>query len=574
MSFFKNIKNIFNDDEMVKKNLELKNLELKNQQLLKDIKDTKEQSIAIMNSQKNIIINTDGITMIDANKAFYKFYNLNSKEAFINKYGTACICETFEKSNQYDYLQKSMNGKRWLTYVIENPHKVHKALIKQNNNEFIFEVSAELYLLNGEKRETVVFNDITDIEKVHSEIKERVNYTDNEVDTLQNLFKNIEHGVLDINYIPKETNDPNLENVYNVFKSLSIYTNNTLNILRNLISSFEVTGNQVKKGNLKARVNSEGLNGGFKTIATTVNEFIIDFDKAFTDTSKAMIELESGNLLYRITNDYKGDYDDMKNIINNVISKLQSVIEETKNSTVQISRASQNVNKTAQNLSTGATQQASSLQETTSAIEQMSGSISESSKNADKTNQLAEESSKMAIDGGSAVNETVDAMETISDKIKIIEDIVYQTNLLALNAAIEAARAGEHGKGFAVVAAEVRKLAKRSQVAASEISNITGNSLTISQEAGTLISQVVPQIQETASLVKDIANSSREQDIGISQITQSMNQLEQVTQSNATGSQSLATTSEQLDKQIESLATIMEFFKFENNTTQKVNLHK
>jgi methyl-accepting chemotaxis protein len=175
----------------------------------------------------------------------------------------------------------------------------------------------------------------------------------------------------------------------------------------------------------------------------------------------------------------------------------------------------------------------------------------------------------MSIDGGESVNKTVDAMQTISERIKIIEDIVYQTNLLALNAAIEAARAGEHGKGFAVVAAEVRKLAKRSQVAASEISNITENSLSISQEAGDLISKVVPKIQETASLIKDIATSSSEQDIGISQITQAMNQLDQVTQTNTAGSQDLATTSEQLDEQITTLASIIEFFKISKQEVDK-----
>jgi len=64
-------------------------------------------------------------------------------------------------------------------------------------------------------------------------------------------------------------------------------------------------------------------------------------------------------------------------------------------------------------------------------------------------------------------------------------------------------------------------------------------------------------------LIKDIAVLSVEQDVGISKITQSMNNLEQVTQTNAKGSQELATTSEKLDDQIASLANIMEFFKIE-----------
>jgi methyl-accepting chemotaxis protein len=335
--------------------------------------------------------------------------------------------------------------------------------------------------------------------------------------------------------------------------------------LKGLISSFEDLSYELKKGNLQERAKTDGIEGGFKTIVNNVNDAVGDFNVAFIDIKTAVTQLESGNLTYRIKNRYEGDYEDMKNSLNNLSTKLSSVIVQTQESTQEISNASTIVNKTAQVLSAGAIQQSSSLQETTAALEQMSGSINDSTKNATKTNELAEASSTMAITGGDAVNKTVDAMQTIADRIKIIEDIVYQTNLLALNAAIEAARAGEHGKGFAVVAAEVRKLAKRSQTAASEISEITTNSLSISKEAGELISQVVPKIEETSSLIKDIATAASEQDIGIAQVALAMNQLDQVTQANATGSQNLASTSEELDDQINSLATLMEFFKTKND---------
>ena len=377
------------------------------------------------------------------------------------------------------------------------------------------------------------------------------------------------------------------------------------NTLIKLLADYNAGYTEITKGNVKVRVTTDGFSGGFLKLVDVVNDTLETVDKAFADTVYGLNALQSGKLNTRITTEYQGDFDvvkqsvngiaeDLQEIIteagdvlgkmsdgnmtvriekdfvgdyemiktatNSVADKLQTIVGRVNSGVTEIASASTQVSASSQSLSQGATEQASSLEETSAALEEMSGSVAESAKNAQKTNDLAEEASSMSIEGGEAVTKTVEAMVLISEKISIIEDIVYQTNLLALNAAIEAARAGEHGKGFAVVAAEVRKLAKRSQIAAQEISTITTDSVKISEQAGNLIGSVVPKIQETAELIKEIANAAKEQDIGLGQINTAMTQLDQVTQTNAASSQEMASASEELNGQANSLAQMMSFF--------------
>ncbi|HEY4164025.1 MAG TPA: methyl-accepting chemotaxis protein, partial [Dongiaceae bacterium] len=236
-----------------------------------------------------------------------------------------------------------------------------------------------------------------------------------------------------------------------------------------------------------------------------------------------------------------------------MLDKLRGVVSEALGASDNVSAGSQELSSSAEELSQGATEQASAAEEASSSMEEMASNIKQNAENATQTEKIARQSSSDAQASGDAVGRAVDAMQTIAEKITIVQEIARQTDLLALNAAVEAARAGEHGKGFAVVASEVRKLAERSQAAAAEIGTVSSQTVKVAREAGEMLGRLVPDIKKTAELVSEISAACREQDIGTDQINQAIQQLDKVTQQNASASEQMSATSEELAAQAEQL---------------------
>jgi len=241
--------------------------------------------------------------------------------------------------------------------------------------------------------------------------------------------------------------------------------------------------------------------------------------------------------------------------------RLNSVIQEIWNSADLVSMAMSQIAIAAQSLAQNASEEAANVEQTSSAVEQISSTVAQNAENAKKTDGIASTSLGQAQEGEDAVRKADLAMRQIAGKVKIIDDIANQTNLLALNAAIEAARAGEHGKGFAVVAAEVRKLAERSQVAAREIGEVAANSVLMSERAGSLFENLLPSIRRTADLVQEISAASREQRTGLEHINESVLQLTQTTQCNASAAEQLSATAAEMSAQAQQLQGVIKFFK-------------
>jgi methyl-accepting chemotaxis protein len=170
--------------------------------------------------------------------------------------------------------------------------------------------------------------------------------------------------------------------------------------------------------------------------------------------------------------------------------------------------------------------------------------------------------------GQDLANKTALSMEdinsqtsAISEAITIIDQIAFQTNILSLNAAVEAATAGEAGRGFAVVAGEVRTLASRSAEAAKQIKDLVQNAQKKTQEGKDIASDMIEgyselnkNISTTLELIENVTMANKEQSIGMIQINDAVNNLDQITQQNA---QNASSANEIAQKTLEISNTII-----------------
>ncbi|NIK89153.1 methyl-accepting chemotaxis protein [Rhizomicrobium palustre] len=291
---------------------------------------------------------------------------------------------------------------------------------------------------------------------------------------------------------------------------------------------------------------------------------IFTISKAVNSALRLATAVASGDLNATAASASNDEITDLINALNKMVAKLKDVIATVTSAAGNVASGSQELSAGAEQLSQGATEQASSTEEASSSVEEMAANIKQNADNASETEKIARQSAEDARASGDAVNNAVNAMQTIAEKILVVQEIARQTDLLALNAAVEAARAGEHGKGFAVVAAEVRKLAERSQSAATEISSLSSDTAKAAQAAGQMLAKLVPDIRRTAELVSEISAASREQNVGADQINMAIQQLDKVTQQNASASEEMSSTSEELAEQAEHLQAAIAYFRVDD----------
>ncbi len=335
---------------------------------------------------------------------------------------------------------------------------------------------------------------------------------------------------------------------------------------KRVINSVKKSIDIAKTGIMKQEIKETTTNEAIEELKNGINElFYIVSTKVSGDLnniSKGLKSFQELDFTHRIN-----DEGETAVGLNSLADVVNDMLVENKSNGLTLDNSSNILLHNVNVLNQNSNEAAASLEETAAALEEITSNISLNTQNVIKMVEFANQVTNSANEGKDLAQQTTTAMNeidnevnAINEAITIIDQIAFQTNILSLNAAVEAATAGEAGKGFAVVAQEVRNLASRSAEAAKDIKSLVENATSkanngkaISNKMIVGYSELTENISKTIELIENIESASKEQKLGIEQINDAVNSLDQQTQQNAsiaTQTHDVATQTDQIAKLI------------------------
>ncbi len=340
------------------------------------------------------------------------------------------------------------------------------------------------------------------------------------------------------------------------------------------LDSVVYLADSIKAGNLHENIQVT-TKDEFGHLARTFSATAIALQSYISEIAHTLNTLAQGDLRISIQNEYHGDFAPIKESLHQIVSSLHIALSRIGLAADLVNAGASQISSSSQALASGATEQAATLQELNASITTVSdqardnaGSVQKAASLVQKTKADVNSSNSQMEQLNRSMIHIGDSSKKIAGITKLVEDIAFQTNILALNAAVEAARAGTAGKGFAVVADEVRSLASKSSEAAKQTEALVNQShlmiqdgIQATEQTATILKKVVEQTQHITDVITQIEQASVVQANAIFEITQGLNQVSDVVQTNAATAEEGSASSAEMSNQASVLWEEVQKFK-------------
>lgn len=300
-----------------------------------------------------------------------------------------------------------------------------------------------------------------------------------------------------------------------------------------------------------------------------------NFTNMISELSQVLGEMGQGNYRVGLTQEYVGEFTQIKDSMLKIIAETRDTLNTIQNSAKEIGSGSEQLAHAAADLAEGCTVQANKTTEASGMIDSMAQSLEEKAEEAKNIAAISTEAAQLVDNCNKKMQELRTAIEEINVRseeigsiIAVIEDIAEQTNLLSLNASIEAARAGEAGRGFAVVAEQVKNLADQSVKAAAETTTLIQTTID-AVEKGTILAEqaegnmtdVMEGAKMSTNKMIQMAEELQREVESMRLIDESITNIAEIVDNNSAASQETAAVSEEESAQVQTMIEMIEKFE-------------